>query len=90
MQRKTLGGEHPGPAAVLGTEGVRAYPHHSGPLRKSRRKRQAEGDDIRASPSPARTGDDNSLGVRVEDFDAVEPAGNCARALTANVSTLDD
>jgi hypothetical protein len=89
MQRKTLGGEHPGPAA-LGTEGVRAYPHNDGALRRSRRKRQAEGDDVRASRSPARTGHDNLLGVRVEDFNAVELAGNSARALAANVSTLVD
>ena len=75
MQREAFGWEHPGPMAAA-TERVRAYPHHNRALRRSRRKRKAEGDDRRARPSPARTGDDNSLGVRVEDFDAVESAGN--------------
>ena len=89
MQREALSGEHPGPAAVA-TESVRSYAHHNGALRRSRGERKAERDDVRAHPSSARTGDDNSLGVRVEDVDAVEPAGNGARALAADVGTLLD
>lgn len=87
MQRETLGREHPGPAAMA-AKGVRAYSHHNRPLRRLGCKRKSEGDDARARPPTGRAWDDNSLGMRVDNVDPVEPAGDSAQALAADVGTL--
>jgi hypothetical protein len=68
-------------------ESVRAYPYDNSPQRGSRCIPEAERDDGRALPC-ARTRDVDPLGMRVEDFDAIEPAGNRAQALAADVGTL--